>query len=251
MANRELGPNRSSCTAVAERSTFNQPGLACRTKRAAPQEGRTDLSSVHELALFDVQHDSRQAVINHGAFAAATDHRLDATASITHVPQFLLGHDILMQQLSLLQGWEQRRRWMYNRKVDEPRLTHEYRELTAAPPLLTEIAGVLSDYCNVPYDGIWMNWYRDNRDSTAWHADRPANLPVTAVVPVLSLGATRRFLIRPNGGGRSTVFVPAGGDLIIMRGRCQRDWQHCVPKQQAPTGPRMSLNYTSAAQAIT
>jgi len=71
------------------------------------------------------------------------------------------------------------------------------------------------------------------------------------LVPVLNLGATRRFLIRPNGGGRSTVFVPAGGDLIIMRGRCQRDWQHCVPKQQAPTGPRMSLNYTSTAQVIT
>jgi alkylated DNA repair dioxygenase AlkB len=36
-----------------------------------------------------------------------------------------------------------------------------------------------------------------------------------------------------------------------MRGRCQRDWQHCVPKQQTPTGPRMSLNYTSTAQVLT
>jgi hypothetical protein len=66
------------------------------------------LSSVHKLALFDVQHDSRQAVLNRGAFASATDHRLDATSSVTHLPQFLLGHEVLMQQLSLLEGWEQR-----------------------------------------------------------------------------------------------------------------------------------------------
>ena len=46
------------------------------------------------------------------------------------------------------------------------------------------------------------------------------------------------------------VFVPAGGDLIIMQGRCQRDWQHCAPKQQTPAGPRMSLNYTSTAQVV-
>ena len=205
---------------------------------------------IPDSTLFEEQ-DSRQAVIVSDAFAAATDHWLDEKSSITHVRGFLTGHDALMRQLSAISGWEQRRRWMYNRKVDEPRLTHEYQDLTTATPLLVEIGAALSDYCGVTYDGIWMNWYRDNRDSTAWHADRPANVPVTAIVPVLSLGATRRFLIRPIGGGRSTVFVPAGGDLIIMRGRCQRDWQHCVPKQQTPAGPRMSLNYTSTAQVVT
>ena len=79
----------------------------------------------------------------------------------------------------------------------------------------------MSDYCGVPYDGLWMNWYRDHRDSTSWHADRPASLQQTAIVPVLSLGATRRFLIRPNSGGPSTTFIPVGGDVLIMRGRCQ------------------------------
>ena len=106
-------------------------------------------------------------------------------------------------------------------------------------------------YCGVPYDGLWMNWYRDHRDGTSWHADRPANLPQTAIVPALSLGATRRFLIRPNTGGPSTTFIPVGGDVLIMRGRCQRDWQHSVPKQQAPAGPRMSVNFSSSTQAKT
>jgi alkylated DNA repair dioxygenase AlkB len=138
---------------------------------------------------------------------------------------------------------------MYHREVDEPWLTLEYRDLATAPAFLVGLAAALSEYCGVPYDGLWMNWYRDHRDSTSWHADRPANIPRTAIVPVLSLGAARRFLIRPNTGGRSTTFLPAGGDVLIMRGRCQRDWQHCVPKQRTPAGPRMSVNFGSVTQA--
>ena len=120
--------------------------------------------------------------------------------------------------------------------------------MAAAPAILVEVAAALSEYCGVPYDGLWMNWYRDHRDSTSWHADRPANTPRTATVPVLSLGAIRRFLIRRNGGGPSTVFIPAGGDVLIMRGRCQKDWRHSVPKQRIPAGPRMSVNFSSTTQ---
>lgn len=94
-----------------------------------------------------------------------------------------------------------------------------------------------------------MNLYRDHDDGTGWHADRPANRPGTAIVPVLSPGATRRFLIRPVSGGHSTVLSPAGGDLIVMGGRCQKDCRHCVPKQKTPAGPRSSLNFTSTRQA--
>jgi hypothetical protein len=53
-----------------------------------------------------------------------------------------------------------------------------------------------------------------------WHADRPADKLDEAVIPVLSLGATRRFLIKPDRGGRSTVITTHGGDLVVMGGRC-------------------------------
>jgi alkylated DNA repair dioxygenase AlkB len=185
------------------------------------------------LTLFDDPCDRLQPAINVAAFDGATVHRLDGESSITHVRSLVTGHDELMRQLSGLTGWEQRRRWMFDREVDEPRLTCEYRDLATAPTILVDLAAALGEYCEVPYDGIWMNWYRDHRDSTSWHADRPANIPQTAIVPVVSLGATRRFLIRPNAGGRSTTFIPAGGDALIMRGRCQREWQHSVPKQQS------------------
>jgi alkylated DNA repair dioxygenase AlkB len=212
-----------------------------------------------DLTLFDELRDQQQPAINITAFDGATLHQLDDDSSITHVHGLVTGHDELLRQLGELTGWEQRRRWMYNREVDEPRLTHEYRDLATAPAFLVELAAAFSEYCGVPCDGLWMNWYRDHRDSTSWHADRPANVPQTAIVPVLSLGVTRRFMIRPNAGGRShppslrspqlTTFIPAGGDVLIMRGRCQRDWVHSVPKQQSPTGPRMSVNFSSSTQA--
>jgi alkylated DNA repair dioxygenase AlkB len=188
-------------------------------------------------------------IINPDAFAAATEHRLDEHSWITHVPGLLIGHRRLVDELATVGPWEQRQRWMFNRLVDEPRLTGEYTDLGSAPQLLGEIAPVLSAHCGVPYDRIWMNWYRDHNDGTGWHADRPANRPDTATVPVLSLGAPRRFLVRSSGGGPSTVFTPAGGDLLIMYGRCQRDWQHCVPKQKSPAAARMSLNFSSVTQA--
>jgi alkylated DNA repair dioxygenase AlkB len=206
------------------------------------------MTQIHEPSLFDDELQLEAPTINVDAFDTATEHRLDERSWITHVRGLVSGHHELTHQLSNLHGWEQRRRWMYDRVVDEPRLTHEYRDLTIAPTFLIAISDALSDYCGVRYDRIWLNWYRDNRDSTSWHADRPANIPETATIPVLSLGAPRRFLIRPYGGGRSTAFTPRGGDVLIMRGRCQRDWQHSVPKQQKPAAARMSLNFSSSEQ---
>ena len=36
-----------------------------------------------------------------------------------------------------------------------------------------------------------------------------------------------------------------GGDLIVMGGRCQKDYRHMVPKQKKPAGARLSLNFST------
>ena len=46
------------------------------------------------------------------------------------------------------------------------------------------------------------------------------------------------------GGGPSTTIVTHGGDLVVMGGRCQKDYQHSVPKQRQPAGARLSLNFS-------
>lgn len=187
-------------------------------------------------------------------FTGARRIPLDATSWVEHVPAWLRGSQRLLASLLATAGWEQRDRWMFDKKYAEPRLTAEYTDLAAegtgtAVAALAAITAALSDHYGVPYDGLWLNLYRDQRDSTGWHGDWRTCRRDECVVPVLSLGATRRFLLKPRDGGRSVVLAPASGDLVVMGGRCQRDWRHCVPKQSAPAGVRISVNFSSRLQA--
>ena len=76
----------------------------------------------------------------------------------------------------------------------------------------------------------------------AWHGDRVRFTHSTPVVAIVSLGSARRFGLRPLGGGPATWLTVAGGDLLVMGGRCQHDWQHTVPKA-ARGGPRVSVTF--------
>jgi alkylated DNA repair dioxygenase AlkB len=182
------------------------------------------------------------------SFASAQRRDLDATSWVEYVPGWISGNEKLMESVVASTTFTQHKRWMFTRYVDEPRLTGECLDIAAhAEPFLATIVRALSARYGVTYDGIWMNLYRDERDGTSWHGD-PSLQHGTATVPVLSLGATRRFLLRSRAGGRSVVIAPSGGDLVVMGGRCQVDWQHCVPKQSRGAGMRVSLNFQSSSQ---
>jgi hypothetical protein len=140
---------------------------------------------------------------------------------------------------------KQRYRVMFARRFIELRLTAEYPDIADAPQaMLHTVADALSAHYGVPYRKLWINQYRTRRDSTGWHGDLIGKVQQTSIVPVLSLGATPRFLIRPAAaGGASTSFAVSSGDLIVMGGRSQREWRHCVPKQTIPASPRISVNF--------
>jgi alkylated DNA repair dioxygenase AlkB len=174
---------------------------------------------------------------------------LDGTSWVEHISRWLADDGELMAELLEKAHWEQRNRWMYDKSVVEPRLTAEFPVLAEAPVRrVREIGSLLSAQYGVPYDSAWLNLYRDHDDSTAWHGDKSC-LRSECIVPVLSLGETRRFLVRPRAGGRSRVFVVESGDLIAMGGRCQKDWVHGVPKEKSRAGARISINFGSSLQA--
>jgi alkylated DNA repair dioxygenase AlkB len=175
---------------------------------------------------------------------------LDASSWVETIRGWFAGADTAFEALLAEARWAQHERWMYDRMVIEPRLTAQAHSLEEAPhPSLVLAAHALSTRYGVLYDHLWMNLYRDGRDSTAWHGDRVACKRAECIVPVLTLGATRRFLLKPRAGGRSVVLRPAAGDLVVMGGRCQRDWVHSVPKTAEPCGARISVNFQSFQQA--
>lgn len=197
------------------------------------------LERTQQLGLFDV----RAA----GGFSRGRRHALDAESWIDHFPSWLGESVELFAELAEIDLWEQRSRWMFTEVVMEPRLTAEYSSL-AESPRLERVAGRISEHYGIPFDSAWMNLYRNHEDGTGWHADRPVDRLPTATVPVLSLGSTRRFLVRPKAGGKSTVFHVENGDLIVMGGRCQQDWVHMVPKETRSAGARISVNFGSSVQ---
>ena len=159
------------------------------------------------------------------------------------------GADALLDELVAVVPWTQGRRQMYERMVDDPRLTRRYAAGEALPhPVLEAVRAELAGRYRVDPGGAGCNHYRDCNDSVAFHADRELrDRDVDAVVAVLTLGERRPFLLRPMPGRagaprRSRDLAPGPGDLLVMGGRCQRGWEHSVPKV-ARAGPRVSVTW--------
>jgi alkylated DNA repair dioxygenase AlkB len=184
------------------------------------------------------------------SFASASRTALDDHSWVEIVPGWMSGPQELFEQLLRGVPWREHYRQLFRQRFLEPRLTAEYRDLREVPHApLVEAADVLSAHYGTRYDSLWLNLYRSGRDSTGWHRDRFSCRRPECIVPVLSLGATRRFLIKPRRGGASLGLRPRSGDLVVMGGRAQQDWLHGVPKIAGPSGPRISVNFQSSEQA--
>jgi hypothetical protein len=91
-----------------------------------PSAAQPSLFSPSCTAVLDHERTGGLDVAFDPDFSSAERIQLDETSWITHVHGWLSGDDELMRLLMAEAHWEQRTRWMYNRVVQEPRLTAEY-----------------------------------------------------------------------------------------------------------------------------
>jgi alkylated DNA repair dioxygenase AlkB len=179
------------------------------------------------------------------AFSALRRIDLDEASWLEWAPGWVSGADRLFVQVLEAQRWGQRTRWMYDHRVREPRLTAGWDLASGAPlrpPVLDELRRCLSARYGVELDSAGFNLYRDGRDSVAWHGDHIVPEIEAPIVPLVSLGEPRKFLLRPKGGGRSRALLLGRGDLLVTCGATQRAWEHAVPKV-ARAGPRISIAF--------
>ncbi len=168
---------------------------------------------------------------------------LDATSWVDVTRGFLAGADEVCGALIESVEWRRHRRRMYDRVLDDPRLSRWFAVDEEAPhPVLVEARGILVERYRRPFGGPGLNFYRDGRDSVAPHRDRELRELDEALVAVLTLGARRPFRLGPRGRGPSIDVSPGSGDLLVMGGRCQLDWEHGVPKVGA-AGARVSVSW--------
>lgn len=197
-------------------------------------------------SLFDQSDDLRL-----GPLDGLRRRQLGAGAWIDLLPGWVTGADALFTSLAQEVPWKAERRQMYEQVVNVPRLLAQYGSEDPLPhAVLDEARAALSAHygseLGEPFTTAGLCFYRDGRDSVAWHGDRIGRgAREDTMVAILSVGDPRDLALRPHGGGSGeTLRFPQGhGDLIVMGGSCQRTWDHAVPKSTRAVGPRISVQF--------
>lgn len=162
--------------------------------------------------------------------------------------------------LSVLTGqvkWQSRAIRMFGKDMLQPRkiafqgdsgIRYAYSgglyQADAWHPATADLRDALVSETGCGFNCALLNLYRDGRDSMGWHADDEPELGPDPTIASVSLGASRRFVLRSKDDRRAKwEVVPEHGSLIVMRGDLQHHWQHQVPRTARPVGPRINLTF--------
>jgi alkylated DNA repair dioxygenase AlkB len=185
-------------------------------------------------------------------------------AWLDHDPAWL-SEDDADAALTALRGeleWEQREIVLFGRRILQPRLIawagevgYRYSGQTLEPRAFTPAARRLLERvraeAGAPFNHVLVNRYRTGEDSMGLHADDEPELGPDPRVATVSLGAGRRFLVKPRrkeDGPRQDLELGHGA-LLVMGGTCQRHYVHGVPRQASVTGERISLTFRRLLRA--
>jgi hypothetical protein len=170
--------------------------------------------------------------------------------------EWMAGADALFAHLRDTVAWQSSRLFRYDHFVEENRLGAFWSRGTALPhPALAEATRTLQHRYHVEFDSFGMMQYRNGRDGQAFHRDTDMRWLDDTVIAILSLGVQRPWLLRPRasrhdhseGRGATHDLAPANGDLIVMGGSTQVEWEHSVPYLgNRPMPPRISIQWRFA-----
>ena len=151
--------------------------------------------------------------------------------------------------------WEQTTCRGWRKATPTPRLTawfgdsvYRYSGTTNHPqawlPALAEIRNRLEMDTGARYNSCLANRYDSGRvHRLGWHSDNESGLGEQPTIASLSLGASRDFRLRRKADHDDTYTLKLdAGDLLVMHGDSQAEWDHCVPAR-ANVGPRLNLTF--------
>ncbi|MDF2152554.1 alpha-ketoglutarate-dependent dioxygenase AlkB [Vibrio sp. CAU 1672] len=197
-----------------------------------------------------------------GDFFQSSNWQAITQGRLFYQTDFLPGHeadhllDLLLHDLP----WEQKAITLFGRSVLQPRLQswhgdarYRYSGLTMEPHPWTPELKMLSQrcgaVCSTNFNSVLANLYRDGRDSMGWHQDNEPELGKNPVIASLSLGESRRFLLRHLRSQTQLEYELPHGSLLIMTGELQHHWQHSVPKTAKPKHARINLTFRNILTA--
>ena len=161
--------------------------------------------------------------------------------------------------ISLREGihWETHRIRLFGREVDSPRLSCWIGDEGAAytysgarfqphpwPAALPTVRQRLTDELGCVFNSVLANRYREGRDYMGWHSDNESELGPQPLIASLSLGATRRFVLKHrHDSSRKLELEMPHGSLLVMGGDTQRNYKHALPRTARPLGERVNLTF--------
>lgn len=165
--------------------------------------------------------------------------------------------DALFSSLREEVHWETHRIRLFGRELDSPRLScwigdegaaytysgarfHPYRW----PAALLPIRQRLADELDGAFNSVLANRYRGGHDCMGWHSDNESALGPHPLIASLSLGATRRFVLkhREESSRKLELELPHGS-LLVMGGDTQRNYKHALPRTTRQVGERINLTF--------
>jgi alkylated DNA repair dioxygenase AlkB len=143
---------------------------------------------------------------------------------------------------------------VYGKRHLQPRLTAWYGKagygysgltLEALPmtQLLEQLRAAVEAATGHRYNSVLLNYYRDGADSMGMHSDDERELGPRPAIASLSYGAARTFILRHKRSKRTVKLDLRDGNLLLMAGSLQQNWQHGINKTAKPTGARLNLTF--------
>ncbi|KAI9136966.1 hypothetical protein BKA69DRAFT_1032530 [Paraphysoderma sedebokerense] len=114
------------------------------------------------------------------------------------------------------------------------------------PDVLRKYKEKVEEVTGDKFNFVLINFYEDGSNSIAYHSDDESFLGPNPTIASLSLGGTRDFFLRQKSNhGRKKSFTLQNGDLIIMQGPTQSNWDHSIPKR-SKAFPRVNITLRKA-----
>ena len=163
--------------------------------------------------------------------------------------------DDYFKKLKKTTPWQQRMRKMYDKVLPDPRLTAYYggRNGLEWTDDLLNIKAKIETECQIRFDRVLLNYYRDGNDSVAWHSDTlPADGRHHSIASV-TFGETRVFKIRHKSKKEvRPLDIPlTHGSFLLMGETMQEYYEHQIPKTSRIIGGRINLTFRISEPAKT
>ena len=119
------------------------------------------------------------------------------------------------------------------------------------PQCLDHLRALTENATGCTFNFALVNYYASGDDSISYHSDDERFLGKEPAIASFTLGAKRDFLLRhkKTAEGHLSESKPiklplASGDMVLMRGMTQSNWEHSIPKRKGGEADKGRINIT-------